>query len=54
MGEDKDKLPQDADIEAHKRHGRDVTDEPDESRLEKKEDDDEGDDVEAHRRQGRD
>ena len=49
MGEDKDKLEQEPDIEAHKkRHGNEVTDEPDEFRLEKKDDD--SDDVEAHRK----
>ncbi len=52
MGEDQDKKMPEPEIEAHRKHGRDVTDEPDESRLEKKEED--SDDVEAHRKHGRD
>jgi hypothetical protein len=50
VGEDKEKKAPAPDIEAHRKHGREVTDEPDESRLEKKEDDS---DVEAHRKFGR-
>lgn len=52
MGEDKDTLDPNADIEAHKKNHREGHDEPGDDLKEKKGNDDEsdGDDVEAHRR----
>jgi hypothetical protein len=53
VGEDRDKLAPEADVEAHKK-SHDVTDEPDESKkIGRKEADDDGDDVEAHKKAGR-